>query len=139
VSIEKVLTVRQKANGTQKIFRSEEQRLKTGETPYLNLVSPDRFDIVLKGLLTLIAASLLSFPILILFKLQPTEPSEIKSRSGWQIFCVFVSTLAFSACCFIFTKARKQEVFTATAAYSAVLVIFLGNTLQMMMMCSKKG
>lgn len=94
---------------------------------------PDRFDIVLKALLTLIAAGLLCFPVLILFKLQPTKPSEIKSRSGWQIFFVFMSTLTFSACCFLLTKARKQEVFTATAAYSAVLVIFLGNTSQMMM------
>ncbi|KAK4695137.1 hypothetical protein P7C71_g2560, partial [Lecanoromycetidae sp. Uapishka_2] len=62
--------------------------------------------------------------------LQPQDPSQFKSRAGLQIFVIWAFTMVFSACGSIFSKARKQEVFTATAAYSAVLVVFLSNTSQ---------
>jgi O-antigen ligase len=101
--------------------------------PNFNLVCPDRFDILLRGILTLLTACLLVVPTCALFELQPQERSQIKSRARLQMLIIFFFTLAFSACCSIFTKARKQEVFTATAAYSAVLVVFLSNTSQVML------
>lgn len=126
-------------NSLKKMFRSDEQEKVTGSMKYLNLVSPKRFDILLKALLAVIASLLLLVPVILLFKLQPTQPSQVKGFRSWgQIFVVFFFTLAFSAACSIFTKARKQEVFTATAAYSAVLVVFLGNTSQMLA-CSNNG
>lgn len=79
-------------------------------------------------MITLIAAILLLVPVFVLFKLQPTNKSEIERKSNYQIVTVFAFTLFFSACCSIFTQASRQEVFAATAAYSAVLVVFLGNT-----------
>ena len=112
----------------QALFRTPEQKLKTGSLPHLNLVSPERFDAFLRAILTFLAANLLLVPVIILFELQPTDKAQIKSQGRFQILVVFLFTIAFSACCSIFTKARKQEVFTATAAYSAVLVVFLGNT-----------
>ena len=112
----------------QALFRTPEQKIKTGSLPHLNLVSPERFDAFLRAILTFLAANLLLVPVIILFELQPTNKAQIKSQGRFQILVVFLFTLAFSACCSIFTKARKQEVFTATAAYSAVLVVFLGNT-----------
>ena len=106
--------------------------------PYLNLVSPERFDRLLRSFLILIASVLLLAPIMILLELQPTHRSEVRRQSWIQIGVVFVFTFAFSTCCSIFTKARKQELFTATAAYSAVLVVFLANTSQMLV-CSDGG
>lgn len=114
------------------IFRTKEQKIKTGSDPDLILVSPTRFDALLRAFLTLFAAVLLLVPVLILFKLQPESASQVKSRSKYQVLTIFLFTLIASASCSIFTKARKQEVFTATAAYCAVLVVFLGNTSQVM-------
>ncbi|KAF6226375.1 hypothetical protein HO133_009241 [Letharia lupina] len=114
-------------NVVQAIFRTPEQNTKTGSKT-VDLVSPGRLDFLLRAILTVLAASLLLFPVLILFELQTEDPSKAKSRSRLQILVVFLFTLAFSTCCSLFTKARKQEVFTATAAYSAVLVVFLSNT-----------
>ena len=112
----------------QALFRTPEQKIKTGTLPHLNLVSPERFDAFLRAILTFLAANLLLVPVIILFELQPTNEAHYKSQGRFQILVVFLFTMTFSACCSIFTKARKQEVFTATAAYSAVLVVFLGNT-----------
>ena len=99
------------------VFHTKEQKIKTGSDPYLVLVSPARFDALIRAMLTLFAAIPLLVPVLILFELQPANPSRVRSRSKFQVLTIFVSTLIASASCSIFTKARKQEVFTATAAY----------------------
>ena len=54
------------------IFRTKEQKFKTGSDPYLVLVSPARFDALLRAMLTLFAAIPLLVPVLILFELQPS-------------------------------------------------------------------
>ena len=94
----------------------------------MNLISAYRLDVLLRIVLTIIAVALLLIPVLILYEIQPTTASEVKSHSRFQIAVIFSFTVAFSASCSVFTKARRQEVFTATAAYCAVLVVFLGNT-----------
>lgn len=111
----------------QALFRTHEQKIKSGDEA-LHLVSLDRLDNVLRAVVTILAAVLLLVPVFVLFKLQPTDKSEIERKSNYQILTVFIFTLLFSASCSIFTQAKKHEVFTATAAYSAVLVVFLGNT-----------
>lgn len=98
----------------------------------MNLLSADRFDILIRIVITIIAAVLLLVPVFVLFRLQPTSGDEFERKSNYQILTIFCFTLAFSASCSIFTKARRQEVFAATAAYSAVLVVFLGNTTNIM-------
>ena len=52
----------------------------------------------------------------------------MESRPAYQVSVTLAFTLAFVASCSIFTKARIQEVFFATAAYCAVLVVFLSST-----------
>ena len=99
----------------------------------VQLVSPDRLDIVIRASITIIASILLLVPIYVLFKLQPYHRSEVERQSNYQILTVFVFTLLFSASCSIFTQARRQEVFAATAGYAAVLVVFLGNTSNVML------
>lgn len=111
----------------QTLFRTHEQKIKTGDEA-LHLVSLDRLDNVLRAIVTILATFLLLAPVFVLFKLQPTNRSEVELKSNYQILTIFIFTLLFSASCSIFTQAKKQEVFTATAAYSAVLVVFLGNT-----------
>lgn len=111
----------------QTLFRTQEQKIRTGAEA-LHLVSLDRLDNVLRAVVTVIAAILLLVPVFVLFKLQPTNRSEIERKSNYQILTIFTFTLLFSASCSIFTQAKRQEVFTATAAYTAVLVVFLGNT-----------
>ena len=115
-------------NTLQAIFRTREQRQQSGSQKGMNLISPERLDILLRILITVIAAVLLLAPVIILVQLQPNEPSQVSRRNWLQIITIFSFTLAFSASCSIFTKGRRQEVFTATAAYCAVLVVFLGNT-----------
>ena len=110
----------------QKLFRTQEQKIKTGDEA-LYLVSLERLDNVLRTVVTISAALLLLIPIYVLLKLKPTDMSQIERNSNYQILTIFISIMIFSASCSIFTQAKKQEVFTATAAYSAVLVVFLGG------------
>ena len=112
----------------QKIFSNKELRIRSANEPYLYLVSPHRIDILLRTFLTIFASILLLIPVLILVKLQPHDQSELERQGNYQLLTVFIFTLVFSFCCSIFTKAKRQEVFSATAAYAAVLVIFLGNS-----------
>ncbi|KAI4232044.1 MAG: hypothetical protein LQ352_008367, partial [Teloschistes flavicans] len=112
---------------TLAIFRTKEQRIITGHEN-VALLSSDRLDILLRIVLTILAAILLLGPVMILFELQPTHRHDVRRNSWYQILTVLVFTLVFSASCSIFTKARRHQVFTATAAYCAVLVVFLGNT-----------
>ena len=114
------------------MFRSSEQRLKTG-VEAVQLVSPDRLDIFIRAFITVVASVLLLIPIFVLFKLQPSHHSDISRQSNYQILTVFLFTLLFSASCSLLTQAKRQEVFAATAAYAAVLVVFLGNTSNVML------
>lgn len=82
---------------------------------------------LLRAIITVIASGLLLIPVIILLKLQPTTQAEMQRSGNVQFLVILAFTLLFSASCSIFTRARKQEVFSATAAYAAVLVIFLGN------------
>ncbi|MCJ1268161.1 hypothetical protein MMC22_008047 [Lobaria immixta] len=115
---------------TMAVFRTQEQKKISGSEQVV-LLSLTRLDILLRIIVTTIAAALLLVPVLILFKLQPNvarqSAHQSAHNSNLQILVIFLFTLVFSASCSIFTKARRQEVFTATAAYCAVLVVFLGN------------
>ncbi|MCJ1388726.1 hypothetical protein MMC18_001575 [Xylographa bjoerkii] len=104
---------------TMAVFRTREQHIKSGHE-IIVLLSRKRFNAFIYVLITIIATALLLFPVFILDRVV---------RDGVdQLLVIFAFTLAFAACCSIFTNARKQEVFGAAAAYCAVLVVFLGHT-----------
>ncbi len=84
-------------------------------------------------MLSIVACVLLLSPVLILFKLQPNSQADVQQQGNYQVLTIFLFTLVFAACCSVFTKAKRQEVFTAAAAYCAVLVVFLGNSTNVMM------
>ncbi len=116
------------SNSSQKIFRSQPQHEQSGHNSAIRLLSPRRLDIFLRTILTIIAAVLLLAPVIILVQLQPNEPSQVARKNWLQTMTIFLFTLVFSGSCSMFTRATRQEVFTATAAYCAVLVVFLANT-----------
>ena len=112
---------------TMFLFQGKEEAIMAGTEPTFQLLSAKRFDILLRLILTILAAVLLLVPVIILFELQPLRQDQMATNSKWQMLTIFLFTFIFSACYSIFTRARRQEVFTATAAYRAVLVVFLSN------------
>lgn len=111
----------------QATFRSKEQAQQTGDEELL-LFDYRRMEIISRINLTFLMSSLLLVPVLLLLELQPSKPSEVRRQSIYQILTIFLFTLVFAASITIFTRAKRQEVLQATAAYSAVLVIFLGRS-----------
>ncbi|KAK0509130.1 hypothetical protein JMJ35_008501 [Cladonia borealis] len=109
------------------IFRTRVQREQSGQDP-MRLMSPHRLAIFQRTLITISAAVLMLAPVIILVQLQTKDPSQVTRRNWLQILTIFVFTLAFSAASSIFTPAGRQDVLTATACYCAVLVVFMGNT-----------
>ncbi|KAI4146277.1 MAG: hypothetical protein L6R39_003517 [Caloplaca ligustica] len=109
------------------LFRDRHLKKKTGNVD-VALLSPRRLEIFVRTVFTILTAVLFLLPVLALLRLQPTHADEARHAAYLQLAVVFVFTLLFSASCSIFTKAKRQEVFTATGAYCAVLVVFLGNT-----------
>ena len=110
--------------GQKAIFRDSEQKAKTGSEE-LNLLSAGRFDILLRVVIAITAAILLLVPVFVLFRLQPISRGEPERKSNYQILIIFSFALAFSASFSMSTEARRQAIFMATAAYTAILVLFL--------------
>lgn len=46
----------------------------------------------------------------------------------WRIGAVIIFTAIFAVALTVFTNARKIEVYSATAAFAAVEVVFIGST-----------
>ena len=107
-------------NYCKAIFRTREQHTKSGHE-LIALLSRKRFNALISILITIIATALLLFPVYIL--------DQVVRDGVHQLLVIFAFTLAFAACCSIFTSARRQEVFGAAAGYCAVLVVFLANTM----------
>ena len=103
---------------TSFLFRTKSQRRRSGKE-HINLYSHQRFETVASVLVTVMASVLLLAPIAILY----TMP-----RKGLpQIGVIFFFIQVFAVCCALLTTAKKHEVYMTTAAYAAVLVVFLGN------------
>ena len=69
----------------------------------------------------------LAVPILGMYKLSRLRSEE----AGYGAIGVLMfASLAFSATMSLMTSARRHEVFGVSAAYCAVLVVFVGSTTQ---------
>lgn len=112
----------------QRFFQTEEQKEKSKGSEPLLLVSQYRINNVLKAILTLVASVQVLLALFTLFRLSPTKASEVRHYGNLQILVTFIFSLLFSASCVVFTKAKPQEIFAATAAYCAVMVVFLGSS-----------
>lgn len=91
----------------QRILASPEERKKTDDE-YVQLYSKYRVDILARLILTIVSVVLLAAPTAILF---------LVPEHGWfKILLIMIFTLLFSAALSVFTKAKRHEMFAATAA-----------------------
>ncbi|KAH0537357.1 hypothetical protein FGG08_005836 [Glutinoglossum americanum] len=92
---------------TKILFSSKSQREKTDDR-YVHYVSKKRLDMLIRVLLMFFAVALLVVPVFILL---------VAKREGYlRVVIVLLFTGAFSMALSVFTKARRHEVFAATAA-----------------------
>jgi len=69
---------------------------------------------------------LLIVPVYVLFHITDNR-ADTPGMEGLCVGVLLISTLAFSAGVTAFSRARRHEVLAASAAYCAVLVVFIGN------------
>ncbi|KAJ4504161.1 hypothetical protein HRR90_008033 [Exophiala dermatitidis] len=103
-------------------FRSSTQRRKLngGSVLRLELIDKERFDAFVAFIFTMILVFLIMGPVMILYK--------IRNMDGYrQILVALAFASMFAGLCSSATSAKRHEVFAATAAYCAVLLVFLGQ------------
>jgi len=103
------------------IFVSEDEQAKTRD-PYVRYYSADRLNILIKVMIAVTSTALLLIPIYIFLS------CTVSTKLMAAITLIFALLLATAVS--IFTSANRQEVFAVTAAYCAVLVVFIGNIQQ---------
>lgn len=127
----------------QKYLQAPELKAKTTNT-YIRLYSSERIDKLVNVMITFVIFILLVVPVIAMYQLTssphavPTSgtgnstaaPSanDISNRSTINaVGVLIVFTLLFSAAMSLVTKAARHELFAASAAYCAILVVFIGN------------
>ncbi|KAF2252397.1 hypothetical protein BU26DRAFT_256403 [Trematosphaeria pertusa] len=125
----------------QKYFRTPELREKTSNT-YISFYSSTRIDKLVNILITLIIFILLVIPVVTMYQLTSTSTHESSSTNATSsdsadfvntrdtlnaVGVLIVFTLLFSAAMSLLTRAARHELFAASAAYCAILVVFIGN------------
>ncbi|KAH7065541.1 hypothetical protein B0J12DRAFT_39630 [Macrophomina phaseolina] len=105
----------------QRIFVSETQKEKArgAERTRISLFSKTRINMLIQLIVALITLTLLVVPVCLLFDMDLTDKAKVV------IVVVFV--LVFPVSILFFATPRPHELFAATAAYTAVLVVFLSN------------
>ncbi|KAJ5914531.1 hypothetical protein N7504_003414 [Penicillium tannophilum] len=101
----------------QKIFRPEaiEGRLNDDRIIY---TSDKRILKVMRFMIALVAPGSLLIPVIALYGIRPQ----------WaRLFAIVSFTLLFSTLLTVLTRAKPSDIFAATAAYAAVMVVFVSN------------
>ncbi|RDL34322.1 uncharacterized protein BP5553_07450 [Venustampulla echinocandica] len=97
----------------------------TGSTEKgLVLFDIDRVNRVVSIIVTMAVVGLLMAPVCPLWKL---TREQTKISIGKTIAVMFGFTSVFSGMLFLVTRAKRQEIMSAAAAYAAVLMVFLGS------------
>ncbi|RII05783.1 hypothetical protein CUC08_Gglean008998 [Alternaria sp. MG1] len=131
-----------KAPPLQKYFRTPEAQEKTTD-PFVSFYSSSRIDKLVNILITFVIFCLLVIPVVTMYQLTntaahvvtdaqgnmtTTSQADIDSRDTFNaVGVLIVFTLLFSAAMSLLTKAARHELFAASAAYCAILVVFIGN------------
>ncbi|EAT79898.1 hypothetical protein SNOG_12600 [Parastagonospora nodorum SN15] len=108
---------------TVKLFTTQELRKKTND-PDIRYYSQSRIEKLVGLIITLIIFILLVLPVVAMYKL--TSVGDRNSTFD-AVGILVVFTLLFSAAMSLVTKAKRHELFAASAAYCAVLVVFISN------------
>lgn len=105
------------------MFLTPELRAKSSDED-IHYYSPERVEKLVNMIITGIIFILLILPVVALYEL-----SDVGTRASpfEAIGILIIFTLLFSGAMSALTKARRQELFAASAAYCAVLVVFIGN------------
>ncbi|KAH7138315.1 hypothetical protein B0J11DRAFT_423338 [Dendryphion nanum] len=133
-----------------KYFRTPELRAKT-DNKYISYYSSTRIDKLINILITFVIFILLIIPVVTMYHLTSTTMiglpddnqngtaiTNIETRTSQSapfnqrdtfnaVGVLIVFTLLFSAAMSMLTKAARHELFAASAAYCAILVVFIGN------------
>lgn len=127
----------------QKYFRTPELRAKTTNS-YIAFYSSSRIDKLINILITFVIFILLVVPVVTMYQLTSTishteaaspgnataiaPNTDSNTRDTFNaVGVLIVFTLLFSAAMSLLTKAARHELFAASAAYCAILVVFIGN------------
>lgn len=86
---------------------------------YSTYSSNEKANVTIKLFLALVMTALLMLPVVLLY--------VVRSSTGVKLAILLLFVLAFSMALLLMTNAKRHEAFAATAAYAAVLVVFLGN------------
>ncbi|KAF2824377.1 hypothetical protein CC86DRAFT_420901 [Ophiobolus disseminans] len=108
---------------TKKLFATKELREKTNDE-CIYYYSQSRIEKLVGLIITFIIFVLLVLPVVAMYKLT-TVGERTSTFDAVGIMVVF--TLLFSATMSFLTKAKRHELFAASAAYCAVLVVFISN------------
>ena len=100
-----------------------ELREKTAD-PTVNFYAPARIDTLVGVIITIIIFVMLVLPVFAMYALSDmgTRASAFEAISMLILF-----TLLFGFAMSLLTKAKRHELFAASAAYCGVLVVFIGN------------
>lgn len=109
----------------QKLFCAPDLLRKTeSERSKVHYLSPSRIELFVGVIITNIIFILLAIPVFGMYRLASFEETkDIFAAIGVMI----VFTLLFAAAMSLLTKARRHELFAASAAYCAILVVFITN------------
>ena len=92
---------------TRLLFTSADQRRKSPD-PYIKYYSKSRIDLLVRVVVCFLAVALLVFPVAVLLTIPETNVVKIVVLLSFTLF--------FCVCISVFTKAKRHEVFAATAA-----------------------
>jgi len=108
----------------QRLFCTQELRDKTNDKN-MYYYSASRVEAFVGLIITSIIFVLLVLPVVAMYKLTNLGTGQTGTFDAIGVLVVF--TLLFSAAMSMLTKARRHELFAASAAYCAVLVVFISN------------
>jgi hypothetical protein len=89
--------------------------------------SASRVEAFVGLIITSIIFVLLILPVVAMYKLTSFGDGQSHTGTFDAIGVLVVFTLLFSAAMSMLTKARRHELFASSAAYCAVLVVFISN------------
>jgi len=120
---DRFLTKRLKCRIIKRMFMTPELREKTSDQA-VNYYAPERVDKLVNAIITAVIFVLLILPVVAMYQL-----SNVSQRASpfEAIGILIVFTLLFGMAMSSLTKATRQELFAASAAYCAVLVVFISN------------
>jgi hypothetical protein len=108
----------------QWVFCTSDQKRKTSDEK-VYYFSPSRVSRLVNLVLTGVIFLLLVAPVVSMYRLSTIKTNEAMFAA---IGVLMIFTLLFAAAMSLLTKARRHELFAASAAYCAVLVVFVGST-----------